>query len=89
MFVELVIAAALGAIVVLVAILTRRRTTIAHAQPLPRVAAATGVGALVAYNLGDALGGYDTLLGYGVVALAVFGVLVVHAHHVANTDATI
>jgi hypothetical protein len=85
MLFALALAVAFALAVVVVAVRQRRRST--TVASLPGVVGATTAAALAGYALGDGLGSYDTLLGYGVLALAVVAVLVGHASTLSPTDA--
>ena len=73
----LALAVAFAVVVGTVAVRQRRRTR--PVESLPGVVGAASAAALAGYALGDGLGSYGTLLGYGVLALAVAAVLVGHA----------
>lgn len=89
MLLALALAVAFAAVVGIVAARQRRRST--TVESLPGIVGATSAAALTGYALGDGLGAFETLLGYGVLALAVLAVLVGHAvtppERNANTDA--
>lgn len=85
MLLALALAVAFAAVVGIAAGRQRRRST--TVASLPGVVGATSAAALAGYALGDGLGSYDTLLGYGVLALAVLGVLVGHASTLPPGDA--
>ncbi|WP_323675414.1 hypothetical protein [Halorubellus sp. PRR65] len=77
MLFALATAVAFAVVVGAVAVRQRRRPT--AVESLPGVVGAASAAALAGYALGDGLGSDDTLLGYGVLALAVVAVLVAHA----------
>lgn len=85
MLFALALAVAFALAVVVVAVRQRRRST--SVASLPGVVGATTAAALAGYVLGDGLGSYGTLLGYGVLAFAVVGVLVGHAATLPARDA--
>lgn len=88
MLFALALAVAFAVAVVGVAVRQRsRRSTGTAVASLPGVVGAASAAALAGYALGDGLGSYDTLLGYGVLALAVVAVLVGHASTLPSGDA--
>ncbi|MFC6953920.1 hypothetical protein [Halorubellus litoreus] len=85
MLLALALAVAFAVVVGTVAVRQRRRSP--TVESLPGVVGATSAAALAGYVLGDGLGSYGTLLGYGVLALAVVGVFVGHAATLPAHDA--
>ncbi|WP_227133433.1 hypothetical protein [Halorubellus salinus] len=84
MLLALALAVAFAAVVGIVAGRQRRRST--TVESLPGVVGATSAAALAGYALGDGLGAFETLLGYGALALAVLAVLVGHAATLSARD---